>query len=78
MLEKTASDHQLYQDPGIDHIGFVVEDMEAIAKKTAEDGESGGRGQMPYRKRVYIFDGVGNEWGFIEYLSDADNKRKRL
>lgn len=48
MLEKTASDRQPYQDPGINYIGFVVEDIEAIAKKTAEAGFSTGK----WRKRA--------------------------
>ena len=31
-------------------------------------------GDGPYRKRAYIFDGVGNEWEFVEYLTDEPEK----
>ena len=31
-------------------------------------------GEGPYRKRVYSFDGVGNEWEFVEYLTDDPMK----
>ena len=29
----------------------------------------------PYRKRVYFYDPDGNDWEFIQYLSDEPSKR---
>lgn len=78
MTDKTNADRKPYQDPGINHIGFVVEDVEGLGKKMAEAGFRSGEvnveGDGPYRKRVYIFDGVGNEWEFVEYLTDDATK----
>ena len=79
MTEETNSERTPYQDNGINHIGFVVEDVEAIATKMGHAGFRQGEihveGEGPYRKRVYIFDGVGNEWEFVENLTDDDAKR---
>lgn len=79
MKEKTPSDRAPYQDPGINHIGFVVEDVEGIAAKMKREGFRTGEvsveGDGPYRKRVYIFDGVGIEWEFVEYLTHEPDKR---
>jgi len=74
MLEKTSTDRKPHQDPGINHIGFVIDDVEGMAARMSQGGYRTGEvhveGEGPYRKRVYIFDGVGNEWEFVEYLSD--------
>jgi extradiol dioxygenase family protein len=78
MDESTSTDRKPHHDPGINHIGFVVEDVEGMAEKLAGAGFRSGdvhiEGEGPYRKRVYIFDGVGNEWEFVEYLTDDSSK----
>ena len=79
MTNETTSERAPYQDNGINHIGFVVEDVEAIASRMGRAGFHQGEihveGEGPYRKRIYIFDGVGNEWEFVEYLTEDDAKR---
>lgn len=61
-----------YKDVGINHIGFVVEDVEPIVKrlKDADYKESITVEPHPFRKRVYFYDKDGIEYEFIEYLSD--------
>ena len=79
VFEETTSDRKTSRDPGVNHIGFVVEDIGALTEKTARagfrTGEVMAEGEGPYRKRVYIFDGVGNEWEFVEYLTEDAEKR---
>lgn len=79
MAEPQASDRKPYHDPGINHVGWVVDDVEAIREKAAAAGYRAGdvglEGDGPYRKRVYIFDSVGVEWEFVEYLTEDDEKR---
>ena len=65
-------------DPGINHVGFVVKDMDALVERLQRAGYQTGdmieEGKGPYRKRVYVLDGVGNEWEFIQYLTDDPDK----
>ena len=60
---ETTSDRKTYNDPGTNHIGFVIEDLAALTEKTARAGFRTGdvlvEGEGPYRKRVYIFDQAG-------------------
>ena len=74
MVSHTTSGRQPYRDDGINHVGWVVEDLEGIREKTIAAGYRTGdlmlEGDGPQRKRVYIFDSVGNEWEFVEYLSE--------
>ena len=78
MNEKAASAREPYQDPGINHIGFVIDDVVGVAARMSKAGFRTGEvqveGEGPHRKRVYIFDGVGNEWEFVEYLTDDPAK----
>lgn len=77
--EVTDADRKPYRDLGINHIGWVVEDLETLRNRALEAGYRTGdlmlEGEGPSRKRVYIFDSVGNEWEFVEYLTDDDGKR---
>ena len=79
MVEPTVSDRKPYQDAGINHIGLVVEDVEGISAAMSEAGYRTGEvhveGDGPFRKRVYIFDRGGNEWEFVEYLTEHDAER---
>ena len=63
--------------PRFNHIGFVVEDAEAVKSRCLEAGYEEGfvTPPNPYRKRVYILDNEGLEWEFVEYLSDDAAKR---
>lgn len=43
----------------------------ALAQSTIEPEKR----WQPYRKRIYFFDGDGNDWEFIQYLTDDLAKR---
>lgn len=65
------------QGPGLNHIGFVVDDVEAIRGRLEAAGYKEGfvAGPHPHRKRLYFLDGIGMEWEFVEYLSDDPAER---
>ena len=79
MVSPTESDRKPYKDDGINHIGWVVDDLEGIRDKAIAAGYRTGElrleGDGPHRTRVYIFDSVGNEWEFVEYLSESPSER---
>lgn len=66
-----------YKDPGVNHIGFVIDDFDNVVKNLKEAGykESISVEPHPFRKRAYFFDSDGNEFEFIEYLSDNPAER---
>ncbi len=68
-----------YRDNGINHIGFVVEDLESIEIRLDAAGykHSIDVEPLPFRKRSYYYDGGGIEYEFIEYLSDDPKERNR-
>ncbi len=80
-LEEVSSETEVirrpYRDVGINHIGFVVDDVDIIARnlETAGYKKSIDVEPHPYRKRVYYYDGTGIEYEFIQYLSDEPEKR---
>jgi catechol 2,3-dioxygenase-like lactoylglutathione lyase family enzyme len=57
--------------PGVNHLGFEVEDTEAIRRRLTEAGyqESTVENSHPHRKRVYFRDHDGNDWEFVQYLT---------
>ncbi|HMB58785.1 MAG TPA: VOC family protein [Xanthomonadales bacterium] len=63
--------------PGVNHLGFEVEDAEAVRKRLNAAGypDSTYPNAHPYRKRVYFNDPEGNDWEFVQYLSDDPAKR---
>lgn len=74
---KDEGSRRPYRDVGINHIGFVVKDVEVITRRLKEAGykESISVEPHPYRKRVYLYDSDGIEYEFIEYLSDDFSER---
>ncbi len=63
--------------PGLAHIGFVVDDVEAVTERLKKS-----RYQIatlgadhPYRKTVYFIDPSGFEFEFIQYLSEAAHEK---
>ncbi|WP_154124718.1 VOC family protein [Grimontia hollisae] len=62
-----------YRQLGVNHIGFVVADAEKAANRLREAGykEVSFDKTHPARKRAYFLDSDGNEWEFIEYLTDT-------
>ncbi len=63
--------------PGLNHLGFEVDDAEALRARMHEAGyrESTVPNAHPHRTRVYFYDGEGNDWEFVEYRSDDPAQR---
>lgn len=63
--------------PGVNHLGYEVDDVEALRRRLTLAGyrDSTISNKHPYRKRVYFYDPDGNDWEFVEYLSDDAAKR---
>lgn len=57
--------------PGYNHLGFVVDDLEALRARLLLAGyeESTISNYHPARKRAYFFDAERNDWEFVEYLT---------
>lgn len=70
-------DHETYRQPGINHLGFEVKDIEETAGRLRDAGYEEGMSAMnhPHRKRIYFYDPDGNEFEFIEYLSSVISER---
>jgi hypothetical protein len=55
-----------------------VDDVEALRSRLRAAGYQENMlvpNAHPYRKRLYFYDPEGNEWEFVEYLSDDPAKR---
>ena len=63
--------------PGLNHLGFEVDDVEALRTRLAAAGfrETTVLNAHPYRKRVYFADAEGNDWEFVEYTSEDPTLR---
>ncbi len=61
----------------LNHLGYVVDDVEAVAQRLSATGYREGfqSPPHPYRKRRYFHDPDDREWEFVEYLSDDPAKR---
>ena len=68
-----------YRNDGINHLGFVVEGLDELIRKLAEEGfeltPASALEDHPHRRRAYFFDGNGVEWEFVEYLSEKPQER---
>ena len=62
--------HEPYVNPGVNHIGLVVKDVDAVSKRLTDAGYAEGLSSPdnPNRRRIYFFDAEGNEYEFVEYL----------
>ena len=63
----------LYGDqPGVNHLAYVVDDADAVRRRLIAAGykDSTPPNSHPARKRVYFYDAEGNDWEFVEYLTD--------
>lgn len=60
-----------YYAPGFNHLGFVVEDLDALRARLLAAGyrEVIYPNQHPARRRAYFEDPQGEEWEFVQYLS---------
>lgn len=63
--------------PGVNHLGYEVADVAALRARLRAGGyrDSTLPNDHPYRQRVYFYDPDGNDWEFIQYLSDDPAKR---
>ena len=63
--------------PGVNHLAFVVDDVEAVRQRLAAAGyrDSTVANHHPARRRVYFLDPDGNDWEFVQYLSDDTSRR---
>jgi len=63
--------------PGVNHLAYEVDDAVALRTRLLDAGyrESTPPNSHPYRRRVYFNDAEGNDWEFVEYLSDDSAKR---
>jgi catechol 2,3-dioxygenase-like lactoylglutathione lyase family enzyme len=74
--EPTDSRHP-YKDYGVNHIGWVVDDLDPVIRRLEEAGYRPGipGEKHPYRRRVYYFDSAGFEWELVQYFSDRFEER---
>ncbi len=72
-----TSEIDKYSTPGINHVGFVVNDVEALAKRMEENGfkRDYPKQVQRYRIRDYFADADGNQYEFVEYLSENVDER---
>jgi catechol-2,3-dioxygenase len=63
--------------PGVNHLAFVVDDVNSLEKRMIEAGyfNSTVSNAHPHRKRVYFNDPEGNDWEFVQYYSDDPAER---
>lgn len=66
-----------YVHDGVHHLGFVVDDVTALAERLLQAGyrENALSEQHPARIRRYFYDSTGMEWEFVQYLSDDPAER---
>ncbi|MBD2362068.1 VOC family protein [Anabaena minutissima FACHB-250] len=63
--------HQIYENIGINHVGFVIEDGEAMQKLLdKEDIEYYTMSAPETKHRIYVTDPDGNEIELVEYQPD--------
>ena len=58
--------------PGVNHLAYEVDDVESLRRRmeTAGYRDSTVPNAHPHRNRVYFYDPEGNDWEFIQYLSE--------
>ena len=63
--------------PGLNHLGYEVEDVEALRARMREAGytDSTVPNAHPHRRRVYFHDPEGNDWEFVQYHSEDPAER---
>ena len=63
--------------PGVNHLGYEVDDVAALRRRMRAAGyrDSTIPNDHPYRKRVYFYDPDGNDWEFVEYVTDDERRR---
>ncbi|TDJ40525.1 MAG: VOC family protein [Gammaproteobacteria bacterium] len=62
---------------GLNHLGWEVDDVAALERRMVEAGYSVNlkAHEHPARRRTYFYDPDGNDWEFVQYLSDDPAQR---
>ncbi|MCP5070609.1 MAG: VOC family protein [bacterium] len=68
---------EAYVNHGVNHLAWVVDDVDAVAARLKAAGYRRGMVPAPHpnRKRAYYYDSAGFEWELLEYLSDDPAQR---
>lgn len=76
-VERDASTKPYDGKPGVNHLGYEVDDVDALRERLAAAGfkDSTYPNSHPHRKRVYFYDADGNDWEFVQYYSDKIEDR---
>jgi len=63
--------------PGVNHLAFEVDDVDAVRDRLRAAGytDTTVPNAHPHRRRVYFNDAEGNDWEFVQYLSDLPEER---
>ncbi len=63
--------------PGVNHLAYEVDDVVALRQRLLSGGyrDSTPPNAHPHRKRVYFYDLEGNDWEFVQYLSQDPAQR---
>lgn len=66
-----------YDKAGINHIGFVVQDVQEIANNLLMNGYKRDYPKQvgPFRIRDYFADADGNQYEFVQYLSEIPEEK---
>lgn len=66
-----------YKDYGVNHIGWVVDDFEAVIGRLEAHGyRQGIPGEdSPVRRRAYYYDSAGLEWEIVAYYTEDLQER---
>ena len=67
-----------YTGTPLNHLAYEVTDVEQLRSRLRAAGYKENTlvpNAHPYRKRLYFYDPEGNEWEFVQYLSDDPAKR---
>jgi len=72
-LAKDDKTNNSYDRIGINHLGFVVQDVETIAHNLLSNGYQRDYPKQveQYRIRDYFADADGNQYEFVQYLSEV-------
>jgi catechol 2,3-dioxygenase-like lactoylglutathione lyase family enzyme len=64
-------------DLGLNHLGFEVDDVEQLEARLGAAGFAPNLhiDDHPARRRVYFYDPDGNDWEFVQYLTDDPARR---
>ena len=75
--KQKGDNHPNYLRNGINHIGFVVDDVETLAERLLNNGfvRDYPKQVQQYRIRDYFADADGNQYEFVQYLSEKSDER---